>query len=465
MAGLTKSDRIKISADLVGVEDTIKQAESGSVAVDDAIVVAEEKDLTNRKLADSRTFYINPYQTEAEYLDGTERTQLTESLIEDSARKVVGNTFFPVDPNTPLPSLSDGVWRGFAPFARTHAVGKTNLEADQSTGNRNEQDIVSDINSKISEIESEPIPNNATGQKCLEGGSCAGGLGGETSEAECLLNGGVWTPGGSDFYEEDTVVTGLLSDLVTLIQEWNSMLVLESSTIPSDTNSTRNPLNQAALSDISSAQSVISSWQSVQDFDTTTTLPLDCSTFDSMTEGDFEQAKLQPTTISAIKTELTQRSSFITTRLSQLTGDGYLGHITQDVPEDTLSSKAGLYGERILFLNMRLDLLTGSLTEVIGLELSKKVQDKSKDGAKNVEEAMGLVMTATKLAAPGLDTFYLNLISAQDYTVGDRVYTVADDQEELSGSIVEIDGNRVKLTFKTPKKYTLDNNTRFYKVL
>jgi len=74
-------------------------------------------------------------------------------------------------------------------------------------------------------------------------------------------------------------------------------------------------------------------------------------------------------------------------------------------------------------------------------------------------------MKATKAAAPGIDTKFMNFESLSGFSVGDRVYLVADDQEELSGSIEEINGNRAKLTFSVPKKYTTSNNTRIYKLL
>lgn len=470
MATLTKQDRIDISSALVGTGDSIANADKAIVETAAAKVLAEEKDATNKKFLDERTVLIDQYQAEAAYLDGITRTVLTETLIDNSARRLPNNTFYPADPNTPLPSISDGVWKYFIPFARTHAVGKTNLEVYSATGGRTEQDIIDDINTLITTIEGGTIANNATGQECVQN-TCVGGLGGETDAGTCTTNGGTWTPPQADSYQADTTVTTWLNDLKTLVTEWETRLDNEAATIPStDSNSTRTTQNTTANADITAAKSVIDAWQAVQDFDTATSLPTGndgaaCTAFAALTEGSLQQAKLQPTTLSPLKAELTARGSFITTRLSQLTGSDYLGTVVQDMADGKLTTTTGLYGERMLFLNMRIGVINGTLSKVIGLESAGNIQNQSKDDAINTGVALGLVMTASKLAAPGLNTFYLNLKDASSFSANDMVYVVADEQEELSGSIEEISGNRVKLTFKVPKKYGTDNNARIYKLL
>ena len=92
-------------------------------------------------------------------------------------------------------------------------------------------------------------------------------------------------------------------------------------------------------------------------------------------------------------------------------------------------------------------------------------QDQIKASNKTAAAAYDLTMKATKAVAPGLDTQYLNVLDASAFKVGDEVYVVANDQEELSGTILEKDGNRVKLSFTIPKKYNLANLTRLYKLV
>lgn len=469
MAILSKQDRIDISSALISTEDDIATADKGIAEAAALKVLAEEKDATNKQFVDERTVLIDPYQTEAQYLDGITRTQLTETIIDNSARRLPGNTFYPADPTTPLPSLADGVWKQFTPFARTSAVGKTLLEVYTATGGRTEQNIIDDINAKIVSIEGGVIANNATGQECVQN-TCIGGVGGETDAGVCATNGGTWTPPQADTYQADSTVTTWLSDLKTLVTEWETRVNNEQGVIPADTNSTRDTKNNIASADITAAIVVIDAWQAVQDFDTVTTLPTGndgaaCTVFTALTEGGLQQTKLQPTTLSPLKAELSARSTYIGTRLSELTSSDYLGTIVQDISNGKLTTLTGLYGERMLFINMRIGIISGTLSTVIGLESSGVIQEQSKDDAVNTDTALQLVMTATKLAAPGLNTFYLNLKDATGFSAGDVVYVVADEQEELSGSIESVLGNRVKITFKVPSKYSTDNNSRIYKLL
>lgn len=471
MAGLSKEDRIQTSTKLVGIEDEIKNAQTGIKSSQNQKEEEESKDSPNRKFLDARTQLINPYQNELKLLDGTTRTELTEAILLDSAKKVLNNSFFPNDPQTPLPSLASGVWINPIPYSKTHAIGKDNFEVYTATGGRTESNIISDINAKIALIEAESIPNRATGQECIPGGSCVGETppGSGVDETTCLANGGTWTPG-PDTYAPYATIQTLLTDLTTLVQEWENRLNDEKAEIPTDSNSTRKTGNDNAISDIDNAVSVIDTWQGVQDFDTTTILPTGtdgsgCALFDALLEGDFEQAKLQPTTLQTLKDELTARSSYISTRISELSGNNYLGSINQDLSSGSIIDTQGLYGERFRLIDLRINSFSGSLTKVVSFDTIQNVQGQIKEGAENAGAALDLVMAATKATAPGIDTKYLNFKDLSKFSVGDRVYLVADKQEELSGSIEEIDGNRAKLTFNIPKKYTTSNNTRLYKLL
>jgi hypothetical protein len=131
----------------------------------------------------------------------------------------------------------------------------------------------------------------------------------------------------------------------------------------------------------------------------------------------------------------------------------------------SITAAQGLYGERMLFIDMRINAVSGTLTDIYGLSGAKTAQEQAKQAADIAAQGAALAMKATKAIAPGIDTKYMNFESLSGFSVGDRIYMVADDQEELSGSIEEISGNRAKLTFTVSKKYTTVNNTRIYKIL
>ena len=468
---LNKQDRIELSAKLSGAAEEKSAVDKTIEVVDQARLKAEAKDSPNKKLVDEKTALINPYQNELKLLDGIVRTELTESVLLDSAKRVLGNSFFPNKPSTPLPSIPGGVWLNFSPFSRTHAIGKTSLEVYESTGNRIERntttniDIITDITNKILSIEAKVIATRATGKKGQTTGSCNPPASG-TTQSECIANGGTWTPG-PDVFVPDTEVQGFLSDLKTLVEEWKNILNNQKSIINSisDSNSVRKTQNLAALTDINNSLTVINNWQAVQDYDTTTALPSTIAAFNALTESYFQQTKMQPTTLQNLKNELTARSAYVITRKDQLSGSSYLGSIIQDMSTGSITTIQGLYGERMLFIDMRINAVGGTLSEVVGFSMSKTSQNEIKKSIEIATQGIGLIMKATKAVAPGIDTKYMNFENLSGFSVGDRVYLVADDQEELSGSIEEISGNRAKLTFSVPKKYTTSNNTRIYKLL
>jgi hypothetical protein len=472
MAVFTKQDRLEMSLKLVGIEDEIKLAEKGIVDATANEVDKTNKDEPIRKLIEDKTSFINPYQSELLLLDGITRSELTEAIMDDAALRIKNNSFFPNDPQTSLPSISDGIWKYFTPFAGNHAIGKTNFEVYPATGARTEQDIIDDINAEIALIEAEPTPNRATGQECNPGGSCSGETppGSGTDESTCLANGGTWTPG-ADSYSADTSVVNALNNLKTLVQEWEDRINAEIALHPAtEDDATRVAGNAAAAADASNATSIIDTWQAVQDFDTATSLPTGndgagCAAYDAMVEANFVQSKAQSTTLAPLKAELTARSAYIITRENELIGSGYLGSITQNLSTGIITTSDGLYGERMLLLDVRLNAVSGTLTAVKSAALGKDFQNQLKSGAENAESALSLAMYASKAIAPGINTKYLNIKDASGFTAGDRIYVAAIKQEELSGSIVSISGNRLELTFNIPKKYTMSNKTRVYKLL
>lgn len=464
---LNKQERIALSGKISGIKDEKALADSSIAVLNKAKIKAEKKDAPNKTLLNERTALINSYQNELKLLDGITRTQLTEALLLDSAKKVLGNSFFPNE-SIPSPSVPTGVWINFVPLANTHAVGKNVSEAYPATGGRTELDIISDINGVIASVEAQLVSHRATGKKGESTGSCSGETpaGSGVDQPTCIANGGTWTTG-PDVYVDDTVVQGLLSNLASLVQEWEDILNNEKSIISPivDKNSTRSSSNQSAIADIDNAISVIDNWQSVQDFDTTTILPIYIYQFDAMIESDFEQAKLQPTTLQPLKDELVAREAFANSRKSSLIGQNYLGSVTQNISNGSLTDTKGLYGERMLFIDMRINLIAGTLSEIVGLENSQNAQDQIKKSAENSEKGGGLVMKSVKLAAPGIDSSYINVENAEGFSVNDKIFLVADDQEELSGGILEIQGKRFKLTFNVSKKYDVTNNSRLYKML
>jgi len=248
-----------------------------------------------------------------------------------------------------------------------------------------------------------------------------------------------------------------LNNLKTQVTTWkNSLNAQKSVIVLTETVPTRLAENQAAYNAIDPVIPMLVAWEALIDFNVAGSCPL------SESWGSYGTNKLHPTGLQMLKDTVTYRTPFLTTRKAQL--NSYFGSIVQS-PTGEISSATGWYGERFLIIDSRLNIISGSANGKYGAEKAIATQNQVQASNTTTAMAYDLSMKATKAVAPGLDTNYLNVQNASSFNVGDRVYVVANNQEELSGSIEEKSGNRLKLTFKVPKKYNLGNQTRIYKMV
>ena len=431
----SQQDRIEISKKLVslpkeneGIQGTIGELQA--VEGD-----AERLDITNSGLIDRFTPLVNAYQDEARFLDGNVRTVLTEQIMVDSAQKVRGNSFFPNDTDNPAPSVPNGVWVKFNVYANTHAVGRNAVEQFPSQITTESQ-IINNIDAQIDIAEGEILSNRITGKKC-----------------------------DNDDFEDNQVIIDALDEIKSLVIQWTDYLEEQKNAIlaADEPDVDKQNENDIAINEIDSALSAISDWEMIQDFDTTTPLPSTCAVFNAMTEGDFQQAKLSPTTLQILKDAMSARNTFIPVRLSQLNNN--LGSIVQDLDTGEYTSLSGLYGQRILYINLRLNLVTGSLPALLSIQNGISANNQMLDANEQAFVAYSNFMVAALLASPGVNLQYITIKDSSNFSVGDVIFLVADKQQELRGSITEIDGNRIRLNFTVPKKYTPANFGRLYRMI
>jgi hypothetical protein len=481
---LKKEDRITMSKKIVTIPDENKVVDSVKQQILIQQKIAIKNDAVNAELQAPYNQKINTYQAEYDLIDGKKRTILTENLVNAAAKGENRNGFFLADPEFPIPSVPDGVWRFFAPMSFCYAIGKKN---DETYGVQplGEIPILNTIKGLFNQVESFIIPTRATGKKCEQTGVCVGGIG--DNQQDCAVSGGVWTL--QDTIVDSQEMQDVLSNLKSEIQKWANSLNSQKKSIQINDSDVpqRQSENQAAYNYIQPLLDTIKAWQNVQDFDTETSLPEDCDAFESIGYEDeyctipfynnqfscqfnggvwitpLQDSKLSPTQFEVIKNALFSRQSFLNNRKRQL--DGYFGEVIQDKKTGEVKKATGWYGKRFLILDSRLNLISGSANGKFGAEKALQTQDQIKASNETTAAAYDLTMKATKAVAPGLDTEYLNVKDASAFEVGDDVYVVANDQQELSGKILEKDGNRVKLSFTVPKKYNLGNSTRLYKIL
>ncbi len=431
---LTQSQRKAISKKIVIIPAENAQADELIVQLEEARLKAVDKDEGNKDIIDDKTVIVDDYENEFERMDGDGRTHLTETQIQDGADKVFGNFFFNNDQSTPTPSSPLGIWVNFVPNGYNVSVGKNYSETYGTV--QKEQDLIDNVNSEISTMEGYSGVGRSTGQECV-----------------------VVPP---DTVQNDAAIQATSTALKAAVQTWEDFIVITDGVICTiDADPTRSSENIASRADITNAISVIDTWQALADFDTShgqTT----CAGFNAIDPLTLGPTKYRAAELNILKAEITARQSFVTTRLSQL--DANLGSITQNA-SGQITSAIGFYGDRFRFVDLRLNLMAGSLTEAKGYEQGKDAQNELKASNTNAAIAYDTVMKATLFRAPSAGTATIHVIDASSFSIADSVYICAEDQDEISSTIANIVGNIVYLSSTIPKKYRQDALARMYKII
>ena len=493
---LTKAERLSISKKIITIPLENASADDTVVILEESKVKAQEEDDGNKKLQDGHTVLINEYQKELTLLDGNVRRELTEADMLYSVNKKPQADFFPNDTATSVPSIPDNIWTIFTPFSKNLAIGKSYSETyPQTTA---EQDILDAINTLISQLETrDTLTERTTGQECLAGDPLAGICSpdnGELTALACTTAGGTWTSiPAPDLVQTKPATQTDMADLKAQVQLWETQLTNERAALVAvngiDTDAGRISSNDAAIADIDAALAIINTWQAVQDFFTAHGAD-DCDEFDNLnpnagscsnltytdrttcefnsetwTSSQFPPTKLADTDLLYLKDGLTARQSFFAGRLSALNSDTYLGAINQDLNSGTIIDATGFFGKRFRIIDMRINLMAGSLGKVIGLEKAQDAQGEAKQSNGSANIALSDVMSATLFRAPASNTKTIHVLNGSLFSIGDSAYVAANSQLEIPVTISNIQGNTIFLDTKIPKKYRQTDGARLYKEL
>jgi hypothetical protein len=455
---LSQADRIAISKKIISIPLQNAASDTITAQIDVEKQKAQKEDDANKTLMNDVSVYVNGYQSELQRYDGNGRTQLLEQDLLDSANRTLRNNFFPNDPQTPLPSVADGVWKNFIVFSGNAALGKN--YAETYTIVTKEQDLINDINAKIAVVEAFSNITRSTGQSCAATGTCSLPI--YTTQPTCVSHSGIWTAG-PDFIGTDAAMQTAATNLITAIQTWETFILGTDATVmTTDTDATRSPQNLASRADIANSVSIINTWQARPSFDTThgqTT----CSGFNSYNVNLLAATKFRAAELAAIKNEITARQIFITTRMSQLNTN--LGTIVQDMSNGNFTTVTGFYGQRVRIIDTRLNAMGGSLSKLQGLIRGQNAQAQAKISNDNTALVYTSVMVASAFKAPATDNPTIHVLSSVGFSVSDAVYVTAENKDEIATTIVSISGNAITLAASIPQTYRQNEFARLYKVL
>lgn len=436
---LSQDDRTIFSLKIVSVDTEVAGIESAKVLLQSKIVNIQKLDDANKNLFTPVDTLVQGYQNEYQYIDGNQRTTITEQDILNSANKKFQNHFFPNDPQTAVPSLSasNNVWTQPQPFALTYALGKNYTEDYGSVSNENS--LIATALGYITDAGMYTDIQNTTGQQCTT----------------VML---------TDTIADYPAIHTLKDNLVSAINDLITALTSEvAAIITNDSNTSRQTQNDTAIDYINNTiLPALNTWIAYPDFNTAhgeTT----CSGFNSHNPATLAPTKLHSTELTALQTALNDRSTFLTTRTSQL--DTNLGTIVQDVSTGDITSSSGLYGQRYGFLSLRLNSFGGSLIQLVSLENSITAQEQVKTNLLQTKSTYYSILPTSLFQAPASGTPIIHLKDTSFLSVGDLVYIKAEKQNELLRSIKSVNGNTVTLNDSIPAKYRPNEHARLYKDL
>lgn len=405
---LNAADRKNLSKKYVGIPEENAAATINIANLNILIAQLQALDTSYKGLFDGDNALVDMYHPEINQLSGHVRTSILESDIQNSAKKVIGNFFFPNKTTVPTPFLPDGVWKQLKAYAKNLVVGKTYAEvyATQAT----ETTKIGDVNTLLTTI--------ATNYS--------------VSERQTGIDDGMGPP-----FNLPTDLTNLKA----AVTSWKSWLTSQQSALVANTDPQQTANIAAALADVNNSIAQITAWEALTDY--------------------AVNGKLDGTGVLVLSNETAARLIYIPTRISQI--DSRLGDVTQNA-DGTIASFSGLYGARYINIESRINLADGSLSKQTGLELAKRVQSETILNNNNYKTYLdGNVLRSSKLSSNANGTNIVSIEDATGLSVSDTVYIVSETQSELTGTISAINGLNITLSFIVPVTFTISDIARIVK--
>jgi hypothetical protein len=429
---LSKDERIQISKKQVSIAADNAAADITKAQLESLKTSLQIKDNAHKNIIEVLNVLINAYQVEFTQYDGNARIQLTEADFTNSANKIFQNYFFPNDGATPLPSLSSGRWPNFIPFAKNIALGKKYAETYDHTNG--ESDLMTLISAQIVIMETYTAMGRSTGQKAI--------------------------PVNQIVTDADVQTTA--TNIKNYVNSWKTILRGLPALVTSlDTNAGRMAENDIARNSTTPPLSTINVWLALADFDTNHGQTTEAG-FNSYNVNLLQPTKFRAAELLPLKNLLVSRSSYVATRMGQLSTN--LGTISQNT-DGSVASSSGFYGQRFGWIDLRLNLLNGSLNATSGLERSQNAQDQIKASNNNAGTLYNTILKTVLFRASASGTSTIQVIDSTGFSSGNTVFIVGDDLDEISATIVSISANAIFLNVEIPKKYARESNSRIYKVL
>lgn len=458
---LSPADRQAFSLQIVSADQQIAGLTSASAQINIQLIKDQALDLANDHLFTPINTLINQYQAEFNLIDGQIRTSITEQNILDSANRVIGNFFFPNNTALSIPVLGglNNVWIQTNPFALAYGIGQ---QYNQTYGSGiAETGLISTIQGYITSTGGNTDIINTSGQFCNDMDTCSIPLY-DGDMSGCVSHSGT-------FYSTDTIVPyppvqTLSTNIIAAVNGLVTQVTAEAAALTAiiDSEPTRTSQNTTALNYINSTLlPALNLWLSYPAFQTVPGSVTTCAAFNSYDSNLLAPTQLHSTQLSVLQSVLNARSTFLSgTRVSQLNTN--LGTVTQNITNGVFSG-SGFYLTRFIYMNLRLNLLSGSLISVVNDQQSIGAQTQMISNLKSQVSVYESICPTTLLSSSGNGTPIISVVDISAFSAGQTVYIMSSSQIELQFAIKSINGNSIQLSSPLPTKYTTLDQVRFYR--
>jgi len=475
---LTKAQRKTISLEILDLPVIVKSTNDANSDLSNVRDALLSKDANIKIFYDKYNDSINAYQSEQRWLDGTTYTEVLDSQIQSSAARENGNLYFPVSESF--------AWINYQPYINPSS---TNLKGQPiSSSSDHEQEITSNIENVLGlQYLINLLLNGAAGSGSDTGsfnGSSSlttllgmfsigsyveiGGvllhldslqMDGITYNVTLILGSGAQSGtiiGGTPAYSntqrnsligpQQAFLTNLSNEIITRISDWETSVNNQLTQLNSNEDD-RSPQSTEIASAITNANntiSIINTWQALPNTGTT-----------------GNDSKFTDNQLSPIQSEISNRSTFASTRASQVITA--LGNLSQSA--NGSFSGSGLFYLRYQQLNNRINIIGGPLTEYYEKNKATDALQQLADTKNSQLNTFNAQMKVQALSANGKGTNVINVADTSVFSTSDTVYLVSETQAELNGTIVSIDSaTQMSLSFVVSADYTISDVARIFKL-
>lgn len=216
-----------------------------------------------------------------------------------------------------------------------------------------------------------------------------------------------------------------------------------------DERQTQKTQISAAIADINNSKNVIDLWQLLSD---------------TGANGKYTSGEL-----AYIMTELTSRTSYISTRIVEI--ESALGvdtnqSLIQSSEDYTATDTTNRYYQRYKWLNARINKGTGSLRRYYSLLQSKENVNKFIDSNNSILADYNQYFTTKQIVFLADEDPIIQVKDISGISVGDQVHVITDTQPAVRRVVMEIMGtNQIRLDSSVPNTYQVVDLARLYKEL